>query len=371
MEENTCRDIVLYVPVLSDVIPPLISEQEFLKDVIKNVKLIHYESTRAVDIEHSNWLNWFLPGLESPCAPRVADTTPALRMAQEDWLSLSSKIPGPNSGTVSLQKGERYANQDALLSPHWWLQYPCLVIDSSFCLPCRCQCPGHWSSPTINDASNTDDDLALCESSDSETDSNQEMDQLAGDGDTDSMEGVETFHHSSDTSMCTSDDEFELVGRCDYCSLPLGSSEKGASRAYRCAECESMQCDSCCHTIHVCKPNHVLLEWHAGAGKWIETLLENTNLPSKFAVMCGVCDAIVAEPDHELPAGTILCEACTCGVLCVSCCLKKHVTEPLHEIKTWSQNGNRWKTSTLRQLGYVYQMGHGGKRCPLPDSVFT
>ncbi|KAJ7021338.1 hypothetical protein C8F04DRAFT_1195583 [Mycena alexandri] len=41
-----------------------------------------------------------------------------------------------------------------------------------------------------------------------------------------------------------------------------------------------------------------------------------------------------------------------------------HATLPLHTLQRWA--GRRWKKATLREIGFVYQMGHGGNACEVP-----
>ncbi|KAJ7093757.1 hypothetical protein C8R44DRAFT_890661 [Mycena epipterygia] len=55
-----------------------------------------------------------------------------------------------------------------------------------------------------------------------------------------------------------------------------------------------------------------------------------------------------------------------CGVFlqCGDCCLNGHVLTPLHTIEEWK--GEFWAEFTLRELGLVYQLGHGGFPCVFP-----
>ncbi|KAJ6609453.1 hypothetical protein B0H10DRAFT_1813813, partial [Mycena sp. CBHHK59/15] len=51
---------------------------------------------------------------------------------------------------------------------------------------------------------------------------------------------------------------------------------------------------------------------------------------------------------------------------CEKCCIEEHARNPLHSLKEW--NGEFWVDRSLYDLGLIYQLGHGGLRCPYPDS---
>ncbi|KAF9006887.1 hypothetical protein BDZ89DRAFT_1048583 [Hymenopellis radicata] len=52
------------------------------------------------------------------------------------------------------------------------------------------------------------------------------------------------------------------------------------------------------------------------------------------------------------------CGSCGDFVECKRCCLTRHERSPLHDIKVWREG--TWERTTLRELGLVYQIGHGG-----------
>ncbi|KAJ7863700.1 hypothetical protein B0H13DRAFT_2354000 [Mycena leptocephala] len=54
-------------------------------------------------------------------------------------------------------------------------------------------------------------------------------------------------------------------------------------------------------------------------------------------------------------------------VLCYSCCVVDHRHRPLHILKEWT--GVLWDSTTLCEIGLVYQLGHRGRVCPSPDPV--
>ncbi|KAJ6450236.1 hypothetical protein C8R47DRAFT_998951, partial [Mycena vitilis] len=110
-------------------------------------------------------------------------------------------------------------------------------------------------------------------------------------------------------------------------------------------------------------------EWKPSSGQWIETLLKDTELSDKHATLCGVCEEVVAPEASQLPPGTLLCDECGHGVVCRQCCFREHAKEPLHTVKDW--NGVRWRSTTLRQHGFVFQLGHGGDDCPYPDRLVS
>ncbi|KAJ7740757.1 hypothetical protein DFH07DRAFT_698699, partial [Mycena maculata] len=59
------------------------------------------------------------------------------------------------------------------------------------------------------------------------------------------------------------------------------------------------------------------------------------------------------------------CLDCGQFLQCKKCCVEGHVCTPLHRIEEW--NGQFWIPVTLRELGLVYQLGHGGMACPYLD----
>ncbi|KAJ7751019.1 hypothetical protein B0H14DRAFT_2541294 [Mycena olivaceomarginata] len=59
------------------------------------------------------------------------------------------------------------------------------------------------------------------------------------------------------------------------------------------------------------------------------------------------------------------CSDCGQFLQCMNCCLSHHRHLPLHSIEEW--NGKFWVSETLENLGLIYQVGHGGFPCALPD----
>ncbi|SJL16396.1 uncharacterized protein ARMOST_19920 [Armillaria ostoyae] len=63
------------------------------------------------------------------------------------------------------------------------------------------------------------------------------------------------------------------------------------------------------------------------------------------------------------------CDSCPLGLLvCKSCCLKLHLSLPLHVV--WEWNSERFTKTTLRELGLRVQIGHfNGSECICPERV--
>ncbi|KAF7316401.1 CxC2 domain-containing protein [Mycena indigotica] len=69
------------------------------------------------------------------------------------------------------------------------------------------------------------------------------------------------------------------------------------------------------------------------------------------------------------------CEDCGEFLQCEGCVRERHALAPLHVVKKW--NGQFWADASLHRtttgydngLGLVYQLGHHGHACPLPDSL--
>ncbi|CAK5277177.1 unnamed protein product [Mycena citricolor] len=62
--------------------------------------------------------------------------------------------------------------------------------------------------------------------------------------------------------------------------------------------------------------------------------------------------------------GIFKCLDCGVFLQCRKCLLQRHANFPLHVIREW--NGSWWKKLSLADLGFVYQLGHGGLPCPFP-----
>ncbi|KAJ7889257.1 hypothetical protein B0H13DRAFT_1888092 [Mycena leptocephala] len=96
---------------------------------------------------------------------------------------------------------------------------------------------------------------------------------------------------------------------------------------------------------------------------------------------CGLCRAkldaqgpeVVAGggPDVEAPATPsrriFRCSDCGEFLQCKDCCLARHSMMPLHFLKEWS--GKFWVDRKLSELGLVYQLGHQGAPCVVPQAA--
>ena len=81
-------------------------------------------------------------------------------------------------------------------------------------------------------------------------------------------------------------------------------------------------------------------------------------------------------PEHEgslcatddcLNSGTFLCEDCDIQTpLCNTCILKCHLYLPLHRPMRW--NGSFFERISLKDIGKVWHVSHGGKACPYVDN---
>ncbi|THU81849.1 hypothetical protein K435DRAFT_692763, partial [Dendrothele bispora CBS 962.96] len=71
-------------------------------------------------------------------------------------------------------------------------------------------------------------------------------------------------------------------------------------------------------------------------------------------------------PDREQAEPTFRCIDCNHGpLMCQECCVEKHQLNPLHRIQHWT--GQRFQKVSLRQLGFVVQLGHqDGSTCLSP-----
>ncbi|KAJ7770734.1 hypothetical protein B0H16DRAFT_1715389 [Mycena metata] len=156
--------------------------------------------------------------------------------------------------------------------------------------------------------------------------------------------------------------------KCDFCSTPLGANTAG--RFFRCGGCDSrptVLCEACCFELHLCRPDHEVQEWNHSLGNWVTASLDTILIGTRMAVHCGNCCVELGVPGRGIPVGAVQCPRCDTGVLCVECCAEAHACQPLHHLQVWT--GSQWEMATLRDIGFVYQMGHGGNACAAPTRL--
>ncbi|KAF9001427.1 hypothetical protein BDZ89DRAFT_968328, partial [Hymenopellis radicata] len=77
---------------------------------------------------------------------------------------------------------------------------------------------------------------------------------------------------------------------------------------------------------------------------------------------CSSCN-IQMEECEEL----FRCQSCGDFLECETCCLKRHERAPVHAIQVWRDA--TWQRVSLREMGLVYQLGHQGAKCRVPDAT--
>ncbi|KAJ7059923.1 hypothetical protein C8F01DRAFT_1254013 [Mycena amicta] len=86
---------------------------------------------------------------------------------------------------------------------------------------------------------------------------------------------------------------------------------------------------------------------------------------------CIFCDTVFEKSCSRM----FRCEDCGEFLQCESCVRERHVLTPLHVLKEWT--GDFWTEAWLHRstsstgdgLGMVYQLGHHGRPCPLPEAL--
>lgn len=69
-------------------------------------------------------------------------------------------------------------------------------------------------------------------------------------------------------------------------------------------------------------------------------------------------------PPHKTCSALYRCTSCFhAEPTCASCILEDHRTRPLHVLQKWCRETQFWTRSTLNDLGFVLNLGHGGQRC--------
>ncbi|KAJ7041929.1 hypothetical protein C8F04DRAFT_1252411 [Mycena alexandri] len=156
----------------------------------------------------------------------------------------------------------------------------------------------------------------------------------------------------SDSEAESEDDEAPSGDhrQCDFCGVSNTDALPTARRFFFCMDCDCCtHCETCSYDLHIVSPTHKLQEWNPASASWGSA---------------GAFNATVGAP---MPVNTLFCGECNDGVLCRECCLEDHATEPLHWLQHWT--GSEWEATTLRDIGFVYQMGHGGRACAQPQGL--
>ncbi|KAJ8474293.1 hypothetical protein ONZ45_g16002 [Pleurotus djamor] len=105
-------------------------------------------------------------------------------------------------------------------------------------------------------------------------------------------------------------------------------------------------------------PAEYLRAWLGRRSQDLKLLL---SLESPSGEDCAHCDSSKVE--------LFRCVDCLGGeMLCSGCCLQRHSRNPFHRIQRWSADGIFTKTS-LKELGLIIKLGHGGKNCPRREKI--
>jgi hypothetical protein len=101
--------------------------------------------------------------------------------------------------------------------------------------------------------------------------------------------------------------------------------------------------------------NDYLRDWKPLRSKYLQALLDlDSQGVSEESGVCGRC----AQQD-----GVIRCLDCYGGQSqCRECILYSHQRLPFHQLEIW--NGECFARTSLFDLGFVLNVGHGGHRCP-------
>ncbi|KAJ7670617.1 hypothetical protein DFH06DRAFT_1320544 [Mycena polygramma] len=81
---------------------------------------------------------------------------------------------------------------------------------------------------------------------------------------------------------------------------------------------------------------------------------------------CARCKAAIATILDE-GARAIYCASCGGDMMCEECSRLAHASNPLHFVQAWCDDMPFWRQMRLRDLGLVFQLGHGGEECPAPQ----
>ncbi|KAF7325883.1 CxC2 domain-containing protein [Mycena kentingensis (nom. inval.)] len=110
---------------------------------------------------------------------------------------------------------------------------------------------------------------------------------------------------------------------------------------------------------------HPNIQWREFQRLFLDEILRHEGLEDfHSAPSCSMC---AARFDVAAPTSCRLFRCSECGSFprCTSCMTKSHQFMPLHDIEEW--NGSFWTAASLAEIGFVFQLGHGGFPCPYPD----
>ncbi|KAF9001842.1 hypothetical protein BDZ89DRAFT_968153, partial [Hymenopellis radicata] len=104
-------------------------------------------------------------------------------------------------------------------------------------------------------------------------------------------------------------------------------------------------------------------EWRPWIPAFLEETLRRHGLGNATRnPTCSSCDIRLNVGECE---ELFRCQSCGDFLECRTCCLKRHERAPVHAIQVWREA--TWQTISLREMGLIYQLGHQGARCRVPD----
>ncbi|KAJ7048169.1 hypothetical protein C8F01DRAFT_1214206 [Mycena amicta] len=110
--------------------------------------------------------------------------------------------------------------------------------------------------------------------------------------------------------------------------------------------------------------------WRPLIPTYLDALLRHDGLGDYVKKLkCGFCNNMYGDESTRV----FRCQDCGEFLQCKTCLCERHTLSPLHRIQEW--NGDFWTEASLHKsasgfgegLGLVYQLGHHGFPCPLPE----
>ncbi|KAF7321068.1 CxC2 domain-containing protein [Mycena chlorophos] len=101
--------------------------------------------------------------------------------------------------------------------------------------------------------------------------------------------------------------------------------------------------------------------WRPRMVEFLDEVMRHEGLSDQ---VCATCRTSFV-PNDPASARFFRCEQCGPHLQCSVCCLERHYMLPLHDLEEW--NGSFWTTTSLKDIGLIYQLGHGGFPCPFPE----
>ncbi|KAJ7035417.1 hypothetical protein C8F04DRAFT_955058, partial [Mycena alexandri] len=107
-----------------------------------------------------------------------------------------------------------------------------------------------------------------------------------------------------------------------------------------------------------------MAQWRNVKQVFLDAMLRREGFGDTMEVPeCAHCEKSL-RMDRAEPERVFRCTQCGVFLQCLECCLQHHRHSPFHFLEEWQ--GQFWQKVTLKSIGLVYHVGHGGRQCRTP-----